>query len=105
VPILFSRYTHYTEVAGRKERDSVVFKYINISDMNIEKIFADSTQYISDVIIVMHYHKCLSILFRPYDLDRVFIILYIDCIRCYTTELMATLNTKSKKLHQINKAY
>ena len=53
MPILFSRYTHYTEVARRKERDSVVFKYINISDMNIEKIFADlagdSTQYIIDV--------------------------------------------------------
>ena len=48
--MLFSRYTYYTEVARRKERDSVVFKYINISDMNIEKIFADSTQYIIDVM-------------------------------------------------------
>jgi hypothetical protein len=37
--------------------------------MNIEKIIADSTQYIIDVMSVMHYQhsiKCLSILFRPY---------------------------------------
>jgi hypothetical protein len=48
---IFTVYSLYRG-ARRKERDSVVFKYINISDMNIEKIFADSTQYIIDV---MHY--------------------------------------------------
>jgi hypothetical protein len=32
-------FTVYSLYRGRKERDSVVFKYINISDMNIEKIF------------------------------------------------------------------
>jgi hypothetical protein len=32
-------FTVYSLCRGRKERDSVVFKYINISDMNIEKIF------------------------------------------------------------------
>jgi hypothetical protein len=33
--IIFTVYPFYR---GRKERESVVFKYINISDMNIEKI-------------------------------------------------------------------
>ena len=41
---------------------SVVFKYINIPDMNIEKIFADSTAiYIIDVMhLYRHSIKCLS---------------------------------------------
>jgi hypothetical protein len=33
--------------------------------MNIEKIFADSTQYIINVMHYQHSIKCLSILFRP----------------------------------------
>jgi hypothetical protein len=32
-------FTVYPLYRGRKERESVVFKYINISEMNIEKIF------------------------------------------------------------------
>jgi hypothetical protein len=36
VPILFCRYIHYTEL-GRGQ-DSVVFKCINISGVNIKKI-------------------------------------------------------------------
>jgi hypothetical protein len=31
--------TVYSLYRARKERDSVVFKYINISDMDIDKIF------------------------------------------------------------------
>ena len=36
--IIFTAYS-YRGTVCRQKRDSVVFKYINISDMNIEKIF------------------------------------------------------------------
>jgi hypothetical protein len=42
--IIFTVYSLYRgSTYSRKVLDSVVFIYINISDMNIEKIFADST--------------------------------------------------------------
>jgi hypothetical protein len=50
--------------------------------MNIEKIFADSTQYIIDV---MHYQfTSIELSAYRYYLDRTRVSLYIDCIRCYT---------------------
>jgi hypothetical protein len=75
--IIFTVYSLYT---GRKERDSVVFKYINISDiwdMNIEKIF--------QILVLRNIYKLMTlcitgaqlsarILSARYYLGRVFII-------------------------------
>jgi hypothetical protein len=69
VPILCRRYIHYTLQSYEGATVYVVFKCINISDVNIEILG----------IHVIHLYGH-SIKFRYY-LDGIFI--YSDCIRCY----------------------
>ena len=70
--IIFTAYSLYRGIARRQKRDSVVFKYINISDMNIEKIFEtlrNNTIYKFILCITG-----IQLSAHRYYLDRVFII-------------------------------
>ena len=70
--IIFTAYSFYRGTVRRQKRDSVVFKYINISDMNIEKIF--ETLRNNTIYKFILYITGIQLSAHRYYLDRVFII-------------------------------
>jgi hypothetical protein len=77
--------TVYSLYRARKQRDSVVFKCINISDINIEKIFV----YVSSTTVQTRV-QCND-LTRIYLYQSLSKLLYKHCYNCETIEIKSDI--------------